>query len=115
MEMEIHKNMLTGETEIKTYSIFICVERESVCMGDDCYAPHIKKIFLEKSDKLSDFLNILMKSDFLPCSYVWTIYEDNKILGYINDSNGKPKYELAIPDDYIYNLKIKSVYCQARR
>lgn len=112
-EIEIHKNMTTGKIEIKDVCIY--VERDSICMGDDVTAPHGEKFFFKKSDKLSDLLNILMNNYLynLHINRKWEINANNKILGYIEYSKEESafKYKLAIPDDYILNLNIKSIYC----
>ncbi len=112
-EIEIHKNIVSGETEIKTL-YYIYVQRDSISLGDDITAPHGKDISYEKNDKLSNFLNKLM-NDYLSNLHSdckWKITANNKILGYIIYSpKENAKYELAIPDDFIINLDIKSIYC----
>ena len=112
-ETEIHKNMITGEVEIKTlYNIY--VQRDSVCLGDDITAPHEKKISFEKKEKVSDLFNKLINNylNLLNNKIKWKITADNIILGYIIYSEKEnPKYELAIPDDFILNLNIKTIYC----
>ena len=112
-EVEINKNMVTGETEKKDVCIY--AERDSVSMGDDVTAPHGRKLFFRKNDKLSDLLKELMNNYLrhLNNDCKWEINANNKILGYIEYSvKENAKYELAISDDYIFNLKIKSVYCK---
>ncbi len=113
-ETEIHKNMVSGETEIKTLYI-INVERDSVCLGDDITAPHRREITFEKNEKLSDLFNKLMNSylNNLHDDCKWKITLNNKVvLGYIKYSaEGDAKYELLVQDDYIINLDIKLLYC----
>ena len=113
--IEVHKNMISGETEIKTL-YFIRATRESICMGDDVTAPNADDISYEKSDKLSDFLDKLMNGYLnIYCGNCrWKITANKKTLGYITYSPEDAKYELAIPDDYIINLNIKSVHCSKR-
>ena len=111
-EVKIYKNMVTGETEIKDICVY--VERDSISMGDDVTAPHRKKIFLKKDDKLSDLLKELMNNYIVQIkNCVWEINVENNVLGYVTyDSNFKKTYELVIPDDLIVNLQIKSIYCK---
>ena len=89
-------------------------ERDSISLGDDIYAPNGKDISFEKKDKLSDFLNKLMNNylNTLHNNCKWKIIANNMVLGYIKYSpEENAKYELAIPDDFIINLNIESVYC----
>ena len=93
---------------------YIYAERDGGSMGDECCPLHGKSIDIEKNDKLSDFFNKLIK-EFLSCipgNRRWTITEGDKILGYVIFSeNEGPRYELEVPDDYLLDLDIESVYC----
>lgn len=114
-EIEIHKNMISGETEIKTlYNIY--VERDSISLGDDVTAPHGTMISFEKNEKLSDFFSKLINNylDHLHNAIKWKVASNNITLGYIIYSEN-PKYELVIPDDFILNLNIKTIYCSIMR
>ena len=114
-EIEVHKDMISGKTEVKkVYGIY--AERDSVCMGDDVTAPHAKKIYCEKEEKISDFFKKLMNSYLnVVNDWKWEIIAGNKVLGYINYSaEGNATYELSVPDERILDLKIEEIYCKKR-
>ena len=111
MPIEIHKNMITGETDIK--EILVQVERDSISMGDDITAPHHNEFFFKKEDKLSDLFKKLLSYLIKIENLNWEIICENKILGnIIVDSEKNVSFTLNIKDESITNYNNKMVYCK---
>ncbi len=90
----------------------IRVDRESVCMGDDCTAPNEKRFPIRESDMLSDIFQMI--AGYLPYmrDVVWAVDSGKKIVGYIMmDMNGPVRYEFCLEDQVFYKLDMKALHC----
>lgn len=93
--------------------IVIEAVRDSVCMGDDCMAPHLEEFSCKGDTMLSDFMALL--KDYVPAmkNVVWEVLCDEDCLGrLISDDKGKYKLELDFPDVRISDLPSKEIYCR---
>lgn len=90
----------------------IQVNRDSVCMGDDCDS-HETRMVLPKSMKLSQLLQQL--ADYVPSmkNVIWAIRADARICGYIiTDSDAYASFELCGPDRLVEEMNISSIMCK---
>lgn len=53
----------------------VIIERESVCMGDDCWAPHQKKYTLNDNATYMDLFEAIKNDNYLPSmtNAVWVL------------------------------------------
>lgn len=89
----------------------ILVNRDSVCMGDDC-ENHQIKMLIDENTKLSDFLFAL--SDYVPHmkNVIWAINSNNGILGYIiTDDSCNASFDLCEKDRTIKEFGIQKIMC----
>lgn len=95
----------------KNRTIEILVNRDSVCMGDDC-KNHQIKMTIDGNTKVSDFLFIL--SDYVPHmkNVIWAINSNNGILGYIiTDDSCSASFDLCEKDRTIKESGIRKIMC----
>ena len=88
------------------------VDRESVCMGDDCTVPNEKLFSIKENDMLSDIFRMI--ANYLPHmrDVVWAVDSGKKIVGYIMmDMNGQVQYEFCLEDQVFYKLDMKALHC----
>ena len=92
----------------------IRLERESVCMGDDCNAPNAKDLEYAANELLSEFMDSV--AGYVPSmeNVVWSVVtSQGKVIAYlIFDENEDYQYELAIPDVRVSELALKKLYCR---
>ena len=92
----------------------IHVERESVCMGDDCNAPNARDLEYETNELLSEFMDSVAR--YVPTmeNVVWSVVasQGQAIAYLIFDEDASYKYELAIPDMKVSELAEKRIYCR---
>jgi len=77
----------------------VWAERQSVCMGDDCHAPHRCPLEYEENTLLSQFMSTI--AAYVPemNNFTWEIRCDLQTLAYlIFDDKGNWTYELAVAD-----------------
>lgn len=97
----------------------ISIDRESVCMGDDCMPHKIERKF-HRNSKLSELLTFL--TDYVPSmkNVVWAVISLNtadKAIGYIIMDNNQ-NIDLEITEDlklsklFIKNITNISVFCR---
>ncbi len=102
----------------------IDAERDSVCMQDDCLAPHCKKLECEEGLMLSSFMYELL--GYVPSAgsnTVWDIYANATCtnhraatkLATIYLKNVSFNYELHVQDLPIKDLSLSSIYCALMR
>lgn len=93
----------------------IRVTRASVCMGDDCFAPHEEFISYDSDEKLSTWFNKII--EYLPTvkgRSLWKIYADSDLLLCIVYSNedGDYRFALAVNDSKVSDLGITAIHCK---
>lgn len=87
--------------------MIIDLDRESVCMGDDCTSHKVSRNF-KQTMPISDFLQEL--SDYVPRmnNVVWAVISlssINKVIGYIvTDEKGKPTVEVKGSNVYVKDI-----------
>ena len=100
--------------------IRIDAERDSVCMQDDCMAPHCKQLECEEDLLLSRFMYELL--GYVPSAgdnTVWDIYSNATCDSHRNATKiatislrkGSFNYELHVEDRPIKDMILRSVYC----
>lgn len=90
----------------------IRVNRDSVCMGDDCF-PHEKSLTIDEKMTMINLFEYLI--DYIPTMYnvIWVIRSDKGICGYIiTDDNGHSNIELVGNNFFIINTKISKIMCK---
>lgn len=91
----------------------IYVERDSVCLGDDCNAPNAKNLDYEDDERLSDFIDAVAKYVPTMREVVWSVSCKDETIAYlIFDENANYKYELSIQDVKVSDLVEKKLYCR---
>lgn len=91
---------------------YVRVDRQSVCMGDDCTAPNEKLLSVCEKDMLSDIFQKI--SVCLPqmCDVIWAVDSGKKVIGYIiTDANNQVRYELCLKDQVFCELGIEAMHC----
>ena len=91
---------------------YVRVDRQSVCMGDDCTAPNEKLISVGERDRLLDIFQMI--TVYLPqmCDVIWAIDSGKKVIGYIIVGMDKQvRYELCIKDQVFCELDIEVLHC----
>ena len=93
----------------------IRVTRASVCMGDDCFAPHEEFISYDSEEKLSTWFNKII--EYLPTvkgRSMWKIYADSDLLLCIiyGNEDGSYRCELAVADSKVSDLGITAIHCK---
>lgn len=105
--------MFLEVTNLKKDQYTIHIERESVCMGDDCNAPNPAELPYSADEMLSEWLNTV--AEYVPTIYntVWTVQDGRNILGYlIFDEKGRHTCETAVSDIPVTKLKSKHLFCR---
>lgn len=90
----------------------IKVTRESVCMGDDCMAPHEEKIKVLEKDHLFDVFEKVKA--YLPQmqDVIWSIDCGTYVLGYvIVEEDANYKFELCEKNQVFSLLDIEHLHC----
>lgn len=90
----------------------IRVDRESVCMGDDCNAPNEELLDLDNKDMFSDVLKKV--AFYLPqmSDVIWAVDSGRKVLGYIlMDQNRQHHFELCQRDQLFSEMGIRALHC----
>ncbi|GEM_PF-4545725 len=97
-----------SNSKIKEVKIY----RESICMGDDCNAPHEDTLLIpEDAPLLAVFEKI---SEYLPnmSNVVWAIDSGRKIVGYISTDNlGISQYDICEKNSYFGKMRIEKLHC----
>lgn len=91
---------------------YVRVDRESVCMGDDCTAPNEKLFPVRERDMLSDIFQMI--AGYLPHmrDVVWAVDSGKKIVGYIvMEMNEQVRYEFCLEDQVFCGLDMKALHC----
>lgn len=91
---------------------YVRVDRQSVCMGDDCTAPNEKMLSVGERDTLSDIFQKI--AVYLPqmCDVIWAVDSGKKVIGYIvMDTNKQARYELCLEDKVFYEMDIEALHC----
>lgn len=88
------------------------VNRDSVCLGDDCNSHEVIMIFHENT-KLAQLMQEL--ADYVPSmrNVVWAVRSDVGMCGYIvTDGNANASFELCETNRLISEMKIKKIFCK---
>ena len=103
----------------------ISATRDSVCMGDDCDAPHCESFSYTRDEMLSEFLTKLYR--YVACvggrTIRWTVYINGssydmnsknvvKAAQIYISSDGSRRSELLIPDQKMESFKAEKLYCK---
>lgn len=90
----------------------IVLNRDSICMGDDCISH--KKIFtIDDHMTMINLFEYLIK--YVPNMYnaIWVIQSGKNICGYlITDDNGQVSIELVGENCLIMNTQMKDIMCR---
>lgn len=95
-----------------SYRYLIHMERQSVCMGDDCNAPNAQDISYRYNETLSSFMLKVM--DYVPAmkNVRWILYCGTLYLGYLfSDESGKYQYHIE-EDILLSSLPKKEIFCK---
>ena len=88
------------------------VNRDSVCMGDDC-DDHLKKMNIDENLMLSEFL--LMLADYVPHmkNVIWAIRSNIGLCGYIiTDNEAMASVKLSETDRALKDTNICEIMCK---
>lgn len=89
------------------------IMRDSVCMGDDCHAPHKSEVVYHEGGRLSQLMKEVI--EYLPKmgDAKWEINADGRTLALLF-SNPVTKYtcQLLISDEKVENLNIRRLFCK---
>lgn len=96
---------------------FIHIERDSVCMGDDCMAPNPAEISYYPDEKLSSFIKDVV--NYLPLisaqdkgSIVWSVLCGGRVIAFIiHDERGNNTFEFPRGNIRVVNLAKKGLFC----
>lgn len=90
------------------------VTRGSVCMGDDCFAPHEEQLSYLKDTKLSDWMHSALTA-YLPKVvgyHIWAVYGNATLLGYVAyDNMERYTIHLVVEDQTMSSMLISEVHC----
>ena len=89
----------------------ITIDRDSVCMGDDCVS-HDEEITVDENMKLADLLYYL--ACYVPAmkDVVWAVCSDRGLCGYIiTDGEANASIEV-YGENITYSTKLKNVKCR---
>ena len=94
-------------------------ERDSVCMGDDCNAPHYVHLEYDPNQLLSEWMQSTVLG-YVPNmkGCVWAVFSGKspkrKLLGYLVGDAETDTYsvELAREDEFMGILSIKEIFCR---
>lgn len=90
----------------------IQIDRDSVCMGDDCM-PHCKEITINRETSIRELLAIL--ADYVPTmeNVIWAVQSNKGLCGYIiTDQEAKAAFEVYGEDTNVGRREIKNVMCK---
>ncbi|MCM1062885.1 MAG: hypothetical protein NC420_00205 [Eubacterium sp.] len=100
------------EKKVKTDNIIIQVDRDSVCMGDDCLS-HEENMFIPEDMRLSELMRRLVKYIPATTNRMWVIWSDVDICGYIiTDSDANASFAVCGMDLFVGNMKIHKIMCK---
>lgn len=91
----------------------IIATRDSMCMGDDCDAPHKEILEFDPAQGISALLKLM--ADYLPkmSDIVWTVSCHENILGFIySGKKGGYKTETACNDEFIKTFDRLEIFCR---
>ena len=94
------------------YPVLISVDRDSVCMGDDCES-HVRSSSWEGTAEISQLLEWLI--GYVPRMHdsVWAVCSDRGVLGYlVTDADGNTATEVKGPDRLLVATGVQSVRCR---
>lgn len=112
-EKLLRKVGLHDEPKKETGAFAIRVERDSVCMGDDCNAPNAMDVPCREGEKLSEFMGTLAASLPKMRSSVWAVKCKGNVIGFI-DTNRFSRCEttICINDIQISSLASEKLFCK---
>lgn len=91
----------------------IIIDRDSVCMADDIDA-HKKIIEIKPTYRLSDLIDLVINSRYLPYIYggksTWVMKRKNKLLAVIGLTNYGPKAANVKTLFFVNNLKLTELF-----
>lgn len=94
------------------YPLLIFVDRDSVCMGDDCES-HVCPSSWEGTAEVSQLLEWLI--GYVPKMHdsVWAVCSDRGVLGYlVTDADGNTAIEVKGPNRLLAAAGVQSVRCR---
>ena len=89
----------------------IVINRDSVCMGDDCMS-HEKNLSINEDMTMIDLFEYLI--EYVPSmnNVIWAVRSDKGVCGYIiTDENGKAVIELIDENQFIMNTELHDIMC----
>lgn len=100
------------ESENETGIGTVHVERDSVCMGDDCTAPNAVELPFRKDEMLSEFMVTLAESLPRMSNVVWAVYCRDDVIGYVYTNGARQvRTMLRIKDVRTASLGKEMLYC----
>lgn len=108
---KVEKEATEKNIEIQN-SISIEVDRDSVCMGDDCFS-HRTNLTLPESTNLLQLLKRL--ADYVPTmkNVIWAVRSDVGMCGYIiTDADSNAAFELCGANMLVTEMNISEVMCK---
>lgn len=96
-----------------TNKIIFYAERQGVCMGDDCMAPHREKLEFPRDARISDLMTAL--AAYVPAmrNVWWDIFCDRRLIGVLrSDESRQYTPELADRDILLSGLPAREIFCK---
>lgn len=88
------------------------VDRDSVCMGDDCLS-HRTTMFIPENMRLSELMRRLAQYVPLMRNSIWAVRSDVDVCGYITtDPDGNNSFELCGTDMSVARMEIHKIMCK---
>lgn len=90
----------------------IKIDRDSICMGDDCES-HEELLTINEEMTMISLFEYL--AEYVPTMYnvIWAIRFDNEICGYIiNDEKGHSTFEIDYKDQKVIHMKFSEIMCK---
>ncbi len=104
-------NLFKRKRDIKSTNM-IQVNRDSVCMADDCNS-HEENMILPENTRLSELLQRLAR--YVPSmeNVIWAVRSDAGMCGYIiTDSDASASFELCGMDIPVKEMNINKIMCR---
>lgn len=100
--------MFKSKNTIKFYA-----ERQSVCMGDDCMAPHREALEFPLDARINDMMTALAAYVPKMKNVWWDVFCDKSVIGVLrSDESGVYRTELAVRDALLTGLPAREVFCK---
>ncbi len=90
----------------------LIINRDSICMGDDCMS-HEKSKTVNQDMTMIDLFEYII--DYVPTMYnvIWAVRSDKGVCGYIiTDDHGKASIELVKENQLLINMELNEIMCR---